>query len=44
MKVQPTETYYWEAETGKMVHMLKVAASIVTGETLAEGVQGSLKI
>ena len=44
MKERPTESYYWEAETGKMVHMLKTAASIVTGETLAEGVQGSLNM
>jgi general stress protein 26 len=37
LKVQPYEAYYWEAETGKMVQFLKMAASIVTGKRLAEG-------
>lgn len=44
LKVQPSQAYYWEAETGKMVHFLKMAASIVVGERLAEGAQGNLSI
>lgn len=44
LKIRPVEAYYWEAETGKMVHFLKMAASVVTGERLAEGAEGSLNL
>lgn len=44
LKVQPTEVYYWEAESGKMVEFFKIAASIITGKRLAEGAEGSLNI
>jgi general stress protein 26 len=44
LKVKPQEAYYWEAETGKMVKVLKMAASVVTGERLADGAQGSLQV
>lgn len=42
MKVQPKQVYYWDAETGKMVHFLKTAASIITGQRLAEGAEGKI--
>ena len=44
LKVQPYEVYYWVAETGKMVQFFKMAASIVSGNRLAEGAEGSLNI
>lgn len=44
LKVQPIEAYYWESETGKMVKFLKMAASVVTGQRLAEGAQGSINL
>ncbi len=44
LKVQPTDAYYWEAETGKMVQFLKIAASVVTGKKLAEGSEGELNL
>jgi len=44
LKVRPTSCYYWDAETGKMVQFMKIAASIVTGKTLAEGAEGKLSI
>jgi general stress protein 26 len=44
LKIVPYRNYYWDAETGKMVKFLKMAASIVTGSTLAEGAEGSLKM
>ena len=44
LKVQPVEAYYWESETGKMVNFLKIAASVVTGQRLAEGAQGSINL
>ncbi len=44
LQVRPTECYYWDSETGKMVEFLKMAASIVTGKKLAEGAEGSLSL
>jgi len=44
LKVQPADVYYWDAETGKMVAFLKIAAAAVTGKQLAEGKEGKLKV
>ena len=44
LKVNPHRCYYWDAETGKMVQFLKMAAAIVTGKQLAEGAEGKLHI
>jgi general stress protein 26 len=44
LKVTPTDTYYWDAETGKMVAFLKIAAAAVTGTKLAEGKEGQIKL
>jgi general stress protein 26 len=44
LKVKPFTCHYWDAETGKMVQFLKIAASIVTGKTLAEGAEGQLSL
>jgi general stress protein 26 len=44
LKVVPANIYYWDAETGKMVAFLKMAASVVTGKTLADGAEGKLKV
>lgn len=44
LKVQPYEVYYWEAQSGKMVEFLKMAASVVTGKRLADSAEGSLRI
>ncbi|HEU0112439.1 MAG TPA: pyridoxamine 5'-phosphate oxidase family protein [Flavisolibacter sp.] len=44
LKVEPRNIYYWDAEAGKMVQFLKIAASVVTGKTLAEGAQGKIQL
>jgi len=44
LKVQPTAIYYWDAETGKMVQFLKMAASVVSGKTLADGTEGKIQL
>jgi general stress protein 26 len=44
LKVEPTQTHYWDSETGKMVEFLKMAASIVTGKRLAGGAEGNLSL
>lgn len=44
LKVKPRDVYYWEAETGKMVKFLKIAASIVSEQPLANDSHGALKV
>lgn len=44
LKVQPRNCYYWDAETGKMVQFLKMAAAVVTGERHSGGAEGKLNI
>lgn len=44
LKVQPRDVYYWETETGKMVKFFKIAASIITEQTLANGSEGKLNV
>jgi general stress protein 26 len=44
LKVQPTAIYYWDAETGKMVQFIKIAASVVSGKTLAGGAEGKIQL
>jgi hypothetical protein len=37
--------YYWEAESGKMVQFLKMAAAAVTGNTkIAQSSEGRLNL
>lgn len=42
VKVNPLRSYYWDAETGKMMQFVKMAASVVTGQKLADGTEGKL--
>jgi general stress protein 26 len=44
LKLQPTECYYWDSEAGKMVQFFKMAASIVSGQRLADGAEGKLSL
>lgn len=44
LKVTPTDCYYWDSETGKMVQFLKIAASILSERPLANGAEGKLRI
>lgn len=44
LKVRPTDAYYWDAETGKMVAFMKIALSAVTGKRLSEGAEGKLSV
>lgn len=45
MKVVPTEVYYWESETGKMMQFLKMATAAVTGKPgIAKSTEGKLEI
>ena len=44
LRVRPTEVYYWDSETGKMVQFLQMAASVVTGKRLQDAVEGKISI
>lgn len=44
LKITPQDVYYWDAENGKMVAFMKMAASAVTGKKVSEGVEGKLKV
>ena len=44
IKVIPTEAYYWDTVHGKMVSLLKIAASVISGKTMDDGVEGKLTL
>lgn len=44
IKVVPDEAYYWDTVHGKMVSLLKIAASVITGKTMDDGVEGEIKL
>jgi general stress protein 26 len=44
LKVQPNHCYYWDAETGKMIQVLKMAVSAIAGKRLADGKEGKLSL
>ncbi len=43
IRVTPKSGYYWDTKNGQMVAFAKMAASIVTGKTMDDGIQGKLK-
>lgn len=44
LRVNPMRTYYWDAETGKMIQFIKMAAAAVTGKTIADSAEGKLTL
>ena len=44
IKVKTDEAHYWDTDSTKMVEMLKIVTSMVTGKQLAEGVHGDLLV
>jgi general stress protein 26 len=42
LKVVPTNVYYWDTKHGEVVAFAKMAASIVTGKTMDDSVEGNL--
>jgi general stress protein 26 len=44
IKITPLEGHYWDTKHGAAVSFLKMAVSLVTGKTLDDGVEGSLKV
>ncbi len=44
LKVKTDEAHYWDSTSTKMVEMLKVVASVVSGKQLADGIHGDLLV
>ena len=44
ISVTPQETEYWDTKNNKMVSLIKIATSMVTGKTMDDGVEGNLTI
>lgn len=44
LKVKPEEAHYWDTKHGKMITMLKILVSAVTGTKGEDGVEGDLKV
>jgi len=43
IKVTPAEAYYWDTTDGKMISLLKIAASAITGKSGNDGgIEGSI--
>lgn len=44
LKVKPMESYYWDTKNGKMITLLKMAASAIIGKKSEAGVEGKISI
>jgi general stress protein 26 len=44
IKVKPSSAYYWDTDGNKMINLLKMVASVVTGTNLISGKEGAIKI
>ena len=44
ISVTPVSCQYWDTKHNKLVSILKIAASVVTGKTMDDGVEGELKV
>ncbi len=44
IKVKPEDAYYWDTKNNKLVSLIKIMASAVTGKTSDGGVEGELKV
>ncbi len=44
IKVKPEDAYYWDTKNNKLVSLIKIMTSVVTGNTSDDGVEGELKV
>lgn len=42
IKFEPEEGFYWDTKDGKLISLIKIAASAITGKTYQEGVEGRI--
>ena len=44
IKVAPADVYYWDTKNNKLISLIKIAASVVSGKTMDDGVEGKLTV
>lgn len=44
IKVTPEEGFYWDTKDGKLISLIKIAASAITGKKMVEGVEGTVSV
>ncbi len=44
IKVVPQDAYYWDTKNNKLVSLIKIMASVATGKTMDDGVEGKLSV
>jgi general stress protein 26 len=44
IRMRPESAYYWDTKYGKMISLLKIAASVVTGKQMDGGVEGKINV
>lgn len=44
ISVKPNDAYYWDTKNGKMISLIKIAVSAVSGKQMDGGVEGKIKI
>lgn len=44
IRVTPEEGYYWDTKHGKMIQFAKMLASVATGKTMDDGIEGKLEM
>lgn len=42
--VRPVDAYYWDTKSNKLVSLMKIATSAVTGKTMDDGIQGEIRL
>jgi general stress protein 26 len=42
--IKPEEAYYWDTKSSKMISMLKIIASAISGRTAEDGIEGRLQV
>ena len=44
LKVSPQSAYYWDTKNNRMISMIQMPASMVTGSATDDGVEGILMV
>lgn len=44
IKVEPTHVYYWDTKHNRMVSLIKIVASVISGQEMDDGIEGTIKV
>lgn len=44
IKVNPSDAYYWDTKSNKMISLIKIVAGAISGVTMDDGVEGKIKL